>query len=52
MSQARTKRTKWHFELHDGKGGTIIFPSPVTSEEVVQECNDRFGQEMVKEIRE
>lgn len=49
MSQARTK---WHFELIDGNGWTIIFPSPVTREEVLKECNDRFGQERVKEIRE
>lgn len=49
MSQPRTK---WHFELIDGKGGTIIFQSPVTREEVLQECNDRFGKDRVKEIRE
>lgn len=44
------KQTKWHFELHDGKGGIIIYPEPVSEEQVIEDCRDRFGEDRLKEV--
>lgn len=44
------KQTKWHFELHDGKGGIIIFGEPVSMDQVQEECVQRFGAHRLKEV--
>ena len=45
-----TLRTKWHFELHDGKGGIIIMPKPATEQEVIEVCRHQFGADRLKEV--
>ena len=44
------KQTKWHFELKDGKGGIIIYPELASKEQVIEDCNARFGEERLKEV--
>lgn len=38
--------TKWHFELHDGKGGVLICPEPRNRDQVWRECWLRFGDRL------
>lgn len=45
------KQTKFTFRLHDGKGGTAIYPEPVTLEVVTADCHARFGVERVREVK-
>ena len=44
------KQTKWHFRLHDGKGGIIICPYPKSQKEVEADCRERFGEERLREV--
>ena len=44
------KQAKWHFELHDGKGGIIIYPDPASKEQVIEDCKARFGEGRLKEV--
>lgn len=45
------KQTKFHFRLHDGKGGTVIYPEPVTLETVTADCHGRFGVKRVRSVK-
>lgn len=40
------KRTKWHFRLHDNKGGIIICSEPKAAEQVTADCHARFGNRL------
>lgn len=40
----------FRFELHDGTGGSVIYPEPVTLEIVTADCHARFGIERVKGV--
>ena len=40
----------FRFELHDGTGGSVIYPDPVTLEIVTADCHARFGIERVKGV--
>lgn len=44
------KLTKWHFELNDGKGGIVIYGGPVSKEQVIEDCQARFGEERLREV--
>lgn len=45
------KHTKFHFRLHDGKGGTVIYPEPATLETVTADCHGRFGSGRLAEVK-
>ncbi|GMQ53488.1 hypothetical protein YSKK_13510 [Halopseudomonas aestusnigri] len=40
----------FRFELHDGTGGSVIYPEPVALETVTADCHARFGIERVKGV--
>ena len=41
----------FRFELHDGTSGSVIYPEPVTIEQVTADCHARFGVERVREVK-
>jgi|GEM_PF-3052818 len=45
------KHTKFTFRLHDGKGGTVIYPEPVTLEQVTADLDGRFGGKRLKGVK-
>lgn len=40
----------FRFELHDGTGGSVIYPEPVTLDTVLADCRTRFGVDRVKGV--
>lgn len=45
-----TAKIKWHFDLHDGKGGIIIYSEPMTAGQVMEDCRQRFGERRLKSV--
>ncbi len=45
------KQTKFHFRLHDGKGGTVIYPEPVTAKQARADLDGRFCGGRLAEVK-